>query len=118
MVMCYNTLKGGVYMYCQQCGKEIDRDDAQFCPYCGCPVSLTSMNQNGSYYHPNYGGYPSYVNPNDRSSIGLNILSFFIPIVGLILFIVFRKDSPKKANGCGIGGIAGFIFNTVLLMLL
>lgn len=36
----------------------------------------------------------------DKPSIGLNILSFLLPIVGWILYYVFRDDRPNKASAC------------------
>jgi hypothetical protein len=58
--------------------------------------------------YSNYGGAPEG-NPNDKKSIGFGILSFFIPLVGLILFIVWRKEMPKKAKSAGIGAIVGIV---------
>lgn len=37
---------------------------------------------------------------NDKPSVGLNILSFLIPIVGWILYFVYRDDQPNKAAAC------------------
>lgn len=42
---------------------------------------------------------------SDKSSVGLNILSFFIFWVGIILYFVYRKSSPKKAKGCLISAL-------------
>jgi uncharacterized membrane protein YhaH (DUF805 family) len=58
------------------------------------------------------------VNPNDKSSIGFAILSFFIPLVGLILFLVWKKDTPLKAKSCGIGALIGFVLSVVVQTLL
>jgi hypothetical protein len=57
-----------------------------------------------------------YQNPDDKTSIGFCILSFLIPIVGLILFLVWRKDKPKKAKGCIIAGAAGFVLGLIVQM--
>jgi uncharacterized membrane protein YvbJ len=53
------------------------------------------------------------VNNGDKSSIGFAILSFFIPLVGLILFLVWKKDTPMKAKSCGKGALIGFILSVV-----
>ena len=34
----------------------------------------------------------------DSSSFGFAILGFFIPIVGLILFLIYEEKNPKRAN--------------------
>jgi len=46
----------------------------------------------------------------DKYSIGFNILSFFIPLAGLILFQKWKSKTPKKAKGCAIAAAAGLVF--------
>lgn len=36
----------------------------------------------------------------DKPSVGLNILSFIFPIVGWILYFVYRDDRPNRASAC------------------
>lgn len=55
----------------------------------------------------------------DKQSTGLNILSFLFPIVGWILYFVFKSESPEKAKGCGIWGLVGFglgLFFNLMMM--
>jgi uncharacterized protein YqgC (DUF456 family) len=63
----------------------------------------------------NYGenGASRQTAPDDKGSVGFAILSFFIPIVGLILFLVWRKEKPKKAKSAGIGAIIGFVLGII-----
>ena len=68
-------------MYCYQCGKQVE-EDVKFCPYCGAQLNSHDQN-NGNGYNPinqNYQG--SYQKPDDESSFGYALLSFFIPVVG------------------------------------
>lgn len=95
-------------MFCYKCGKDIG--DAKFCPYCGTPID--EMNHQG--YQPIQSN--NVVNENDETHIGFSILSFFIPIVGLVLFLVWNNETPKKAKGCLIGCIAGFVTDIVLII--
>lgn len=81
--------------YCTKCGQELE-DNAVYCTNCG--------EQNDG---------PT-TNVEDKNSVGFNILSFFIPLVGLILFLVWKKDKPIKAKGCGIWALVGFIVNIIL----
>lgn len=102
-------------MYCHQCGKEID-DSVQYCPYCGAPQSMTQNNEN-QYQNQNYQNYQtntSYVNEQDESHIGWAILAFFIPIAGLVLYLVWRNEFPKKAKSCLHGLIAGIVIEVVM----
>ena len=44
----------------------------------------------------------------DKQSVGLNILSFLFPIVGWILYFVWKDEKPEKGKGCGLWGLIGF----------
>ena len=50
----------------------------------------------------------------DESSFGYGVLSFLLPLVGLILYLVWHDTTPLKAKSCGIGAIIGFITGVVL----
>jgi hypothetical protein len=52
--------------------------------------------------------------PDDKKSVGFGILSFFFPVVGLILFIVWRQQYPLKAKSAGIGAIIGAALEIVI----
>ena len=84
--------------YCSRCGKEI-MDEAVVCPNCGCAVN------------------PRNSEP-DEPSTGLNILSFLIPIVGLILYIVYHDKTPEKAKAIGKWALIGFAVGLVLMLFL
>lgn len=61
---------------------------------------------------------PQYVQPaapakKDSGSAGWGVLGFFIPLVGLILFLVWRISKPKSAKVAGIGAIIGFCLSLV-----
>ena len=44
----------------------------------------------------------------DTPSTGLNILSFLIPLVGLILFLSWQNTTPIKAKAVGKWALIGF----------
>lgn len=52
--------------------------------------------------------------PESGKPIGWAILCFLLPLVGLILFIVWRKEQPRKAKWSGIAAIAGVIVAIIL----
>lgn len=58
---------------------------------------------------------PYYQQPPvmDQKSTGLNILSFFIPLVGLILYLTMKDQTPIKAKGCGKCALIGFLVGIV-----
>ena len=90
------TEEGGHGMkYCSNCGAEI-HENAVVCVKCGCAVAPKV-----SYEH-------------DIPSTGLNILSFFFPLIGLILYLVFKNDTPIKAKALGKCALIGFIIGLCL----
>ena len=84
-------------MYCKYCGKNID-DDSKFCSNCGNSVILE--NEDGQV--------------SDKPSKGFAVLGFFIPIIGLILYLVYERKQPKRAKSAGKGALVGFITKVVL----
>lgn len=77
-------------MFCKKCGKEI-KDGELFCPSCGHKV----------------GEDVKEVSSNNGSKFGWGLLGFFIPLAGLILFIVWFNDAENKLKGkaAGIGAL-------------
>ena len=85
-------------MFCKHCGAEI-ADEAVICVKCGKPVAEM----------------PGTVSAdNDKPSTGLNILSFFIPLVGLILYLTQKNQYPVKAKALGKWALIGWITGIVL----
>ncbi len=90
--------------YCQNCGQMID-DKAVICVHCGVAV-------------------PSKI--SDSPSTGLKVLCFFFPIIGLILYLVKKDQTPISAKAYGkwalIGFLTGivctFVYNVLLIMML
>ena len=85
--------------YCSTCGAEL-HDNAVICPKCGC---MTADNKNQL---------------TDENSPGLNVLSFFIPLVGFILYFVYKSEKPKRAKGCGKWALISFITTFTLNILI
>ena len=84
-------------MYCKNCGKEID-EQAVVCPYCG--VAQQNMQQNFNNNN---------VNVVDNGGIGWGLLGCCIPIVGLILFLVWKDTKPKTSKAAGIGALVAVV---------
>ena len=72
-------------------------------------------------YQPNYSNYPP---PNsappvvDNGGFGWGLLGCCIPIVGLILFLVWKGTKPKSSKAAGIGALVGVICVVVLYVLI
>lgn len=84
-------------MYCKNCGKTVD-DNSLYCSNCGTCLNGTST-ANVS---------------EDRPSFGFALAGFFIPVVGLILFLIYDRKEPKRAKSAGKGALIGFITQIVL----
>lgn len=50
-------------------------------------------NQNGGAFNPQ-----AYRNPDEKANAGLCVVSVLFPIVGLILFLVQKNDTPRAAK--------------------
>ena len=93
--------------FCSHCGAELD-DEAIICPKCGCQVG--EINQATSTAK-------SKEDPNESTTLYL-LLGLFIPLVGLILFLVFKDDHPRRSYAAGKGALIGVIVNLVLGLLI
>ena len=51
--------------------------------------------------------------PKEGSKFGWGLLGFFIPLVGFILFLVWRKEKKKAAKASGIGALIGFLLGII-----
>ena len=73
---------GEGFVFCEHCGAKIGKD-ALICPNCGYATG-----DQGQVRHQE----------EDIPSGGMNALSFFIPIIGIILYFSYRKETPVKAG--------------------
>lgn len=67
-------------------------------------MSTEKFNDQGSNPNSGFGGTPQQP---DELGIPLTIVSFCIPLVGLILFFVNREKFPQKARTAGIAAAVG-----------
>ncbi len=105
-------------MICPRCSNNVD-DRFRLCDRCGAEMPpLTSQSEaqpTGEQTQPPYYGYyqqppvpPAqqygygvpygYPMPEDKPDTALNVLSFFIPILGLVLYFVEKDTKPNKAK--------------------
>lgn len=71
------------------------------------------------YAQPQY-VQPSYMPPQpaDTGSFGWGVLGFFFPLVGLILFLVWKDEKPVSAKQAGMGALVSVIVDAVLWLLI
>lgn len=56
-------------------------------------------------------------NPSDTGSFGWAVLGFFIPLVGLILWMIWKNDRPGDAGMAGKGALGSAVVNVALSIL-
>lgn len=88
-------------MYCKNCGRTVD-DTSSYCNNCGARID----------------NKPNADASEDSLSLGFAIFGFFIPIVGLILFLIYEEKKPKRAKSAIKGALIGFITKIVLAIIL
>lgn len=84
--------------FCKNCGAQIN-DGAAFCPSCGATQNSAP---------------PA---PVDNGGFGWGVLGCCIPIVGLILFLVWKDTKPKTAKAAGIGALVSVIVAAVFYII-
>lgn len=99
--------------FCPSCGIQFT-NDKRFCDQCGgelkeitatvAPNPLTAVNPQQ--------------NPLDAPSAGFAALGFFFPLIGLILYLVWKDNFPMRSRSTGKGALIGFITSVALSIIL
>ncbi len=93
----YNQYNAPQFKYCPRCGNQCD-PKAVICVRCG--ISL--------------GNAPD---ADDKPTGILKFLCFFIPVLGLILYVINMKDKPISAKAYGKMALIGFITQIIVYIL-
>ena len=80
--------------FCKNCGAQID-DQAVVCTSCGVAQNTA----------------PAVV---DKGGFGWGLLGWCVPVVGLILFLVWKDTKPKTAKAAGIGALVSVLLGVVI----
>lgn len=83
--------------FCKNCGNQIE-DNAATCPSCGASQNTTpQVTDNGGFLW--------------------GLLGCCIPIVGLVLFLVWKDTKPKTSKAAGIGALVSVIIGILWYIL-
>lgn len=116
--------------YCRNCGAIIE-DNTERCPECGVRQSdlqNKSINsgqdnqQNYSYgenssYNPQFNQNQGYNPRPDNGGFGWGLLGFCIPVVGLVLFLVWKDEKPKTGKAAGLGALISVCISAAFYIL-
>ena len=102
-------------MFCSNCGKQLEDGD-KVCGFCRKQAVHTVGNENAIRNVT----VENTANNNklDEPSTGINVLCFFIPIIGLTLYFAWKSMYPKKAKSALKVALLGFLIWTVLSVVL
>lgn len=84
---------------CPSCNK-FSPNDSKFCTSCGNNITSTSI----------------YV-ADDQPNFGYALLGFLAPIVGFVLYFLWKDQTPNQAKSWLKGAITSVIFSVVLVLL-
>lgn len=84
-------------MYCRYCKKTVF-SDTPYCPSCGARLDNSTRSA-----------------PNDQPSAGIAVMSFFLPLVGFIYYLVNARIMPRRAGSAAKGAMTGFTVLTAAL---
>lgn len=85
--------------FCPHCGNPVD-PQAAVCLHCGRSVA----NNSGT--------------PTDDGSFLWAVLGWFVPIAGLILWIMWKDTAPRNAKKAGLGALISTIAGVVLTVII
>jgi hypothetical protein fulcA4_14436 len=88
-------------------------------------VNYTLPSANRGAKSQNVSATQSQQTDSEGSTVGWGILGFFIPIVGFILWLIWKDEHPARAKSAGIGclvsiclGVVGVILYVVLVFVI
>lgn len=116
---------------CKNCKEQVQEEN-KFCTNCGGAEFITETESqpeqqneqnNGTFEQSSPPPQPYYntvplTDSVDKVNPWLVVLSVLIPIVGIILFFVKKKDKPKEAKACGIAGLVVIILNVLISIII
>jgi hypothetical protein len=96
-------------MYCSICSKPLP-PYADYCPACG--------NRSQSQLHSPYAPpYHQSIPVRDEPSLLLNLVTCCFPIVGIILYFIWKDEKPRSATSVCIWALVGFFVVPIVYVL-
>ncbi|MGL4948934.1 MAG: zinc-ribbon domain-containing protein [Anaeroplasmataceae bacterium] len=99
---------------CNNCNTQLG-DEVVFCGNCGTKLDSTNTTSvaqsNPQYYAPNQS------HSTDAPNFGYALLGFCIPLVGIILYFVWKNEKPLTAKSLLKGFLVSLILSAIMFVL-
>ena len=101
-------------MKCSMCNREITIND-KFCNHCGenneFYIESKPVNDDSKYTSSQRPLYQVRTNSSNEESLSgwAGVFSFLFPIVGLVLYFVYKEDKPAAAKQALVIAIISFV---------
>ena len=101
-------------MKCTNCNVSVSKD-ALYCPNCGAKVEIKEEKQTKNEEKKE--NEVTVIEPvktttqSSSNSFWWGVLGFFIPLAGLILFLVWKTERPSDSKAAGIGALISVCIN-------
>ena len=81
---------------CPVCGNELKESDF-YCPHCYANIAKEKKK----------------LEDKNKSYFGFGFLSLLVPMLGLILFAIWKEEKPRGSKICGINALIGGVVAVV-----
>ena len=93
---------------CVNCGRKIDVVSRE-CPYCHTPITVGNIT--------NFKNIKSQEHDDDNSKL-LMILSVFIPVFGIVYYLLYRNELTTKSKNALGGALIGITLILAVIIIL
>ncbi len=100
--------------FCNNCKNIVYANDWEYtikCPHCGAEVDVALSPKMESFT-------PTEVHNNNKTKVDdggflWGLLGFLFPVVGLILYLVWKDEYPNRASSVGAGAIVAVVIGVI-----
>lgn len=100
-------------MYCMNCGADCP-DTEQLCANCKQKLNIKNSSNSKQSSKENPAAPQDNMDKTDTPSWIYAIVGFIFPLIGLILYLVWRIQTPRRAKSVGKGTLLGAVTLIVL----
>ena len=89
----------------------------KYCVYCGCQNRTNGANCGHSMAYENTNNYQKPI-MEEKNTFWWGVLGFFIPVAGLIIFLIWLHERPKSAKSAGIGALIRTVLTIGMIIIM